>query len=482
MVIEKVLKHFNLRPMLETWFGKDTGLLLDLASYFIINEGDTHRFADYAFCHPLFSEGTKIKPDLTISRFLNHITRDQIIGFLSDWNQNQDHRQRIYITNDAKNENDKATDIDFRRCMGFKDDNWPIFNTAVAFNRTNQVPLFFKQYPNLVSDNNLYGLLANKAKDYGYSHLGFILDKGGLSKESIQYLDEHNYAFLVKVDVYKSFVSQLIEQEKGTFETNYDCYLNNFQIYGKSIEHRIFGDDKKPGYFHLFFSAPLMAERRFKFERAIVKAERSLEQSRGHFLKLNTFLANYFNCEYDAQGILINYRKNKEAYKNHLKFCGYSCLISSEKMTALKAWDLYLGQDSSEKLYRSDKTLLGGRLMSVPSEDFLLAKGFIEFVALIIRSRMYNLLKEEMFSHESMKNFLTVPRAIQELEKIEMVRRAPKDYRLDHGVTKVQKQILHAFEMATEDVAKNSTKLAEILRNPASVETIEHEDEEDDFF
>lgn len=141
LVIEKVLEHFNLRPMLETWFGKDSGLLLDLASYFIINEGDTHRFADYAFCHPLFSEGTKIKANLTISRFLNHITRDQIIGFLSDWNQNQDHRQRIYIINDAKNENDEATDIDFRRCMGFKDDNWPIFNTAMAFNRTNQVPL-----------------------------------------------------------------------------------------------------------------------------------------------------------------------------------------------------------------------------------------------------------------------------------------------------------------------------------------------------
>ena len=40
---------------------------------------------------------------------------------------------------------------------------------------------------------------------------------------------------------------------------------------------------------------------------------------------------------------------------------------------------------------------------------------------------------------------MTVPAALRELEKIEMVRRTDGRYRLDHAVTKKQKTILSAF-------------------------------------
>ncbi len=67
---------------------------------------------------------------------------------------------------------------------------------------------------------------------------------------------------------------------------------------------------------------------------------------------------------------------------------------------------------------------------------------FVEFIALIVRNRIYNLLKETMLRLESRQNFLTVPKAIRELEKIEMVRRNSGLYRLDHAVSKKQKIIL----------------------------------------
>lgn len=44
-------------------------------------------------------------------------------------------------------------------------------------------------------------------------------------------------------------------------------------------------------------------------------------------------------------------------------------------------------------------------------------------------------------------NYLTVPAAIRELEKIEMNRQLDKVYRLDHAVTKIQKVILDAFDI-----------------------------------
>ena len=52
-----------------------------------------------------------------------------------------------------------------------------------------------------------------------------------------------------------------------------------------------------------------------------------------------------------------------------------------------------------------------------------------------------------MFLMDSRPNYMTVPAAICELEKIEMVRLTDNKYRLDHAVTATQKTILKAFGM-----------------------------------
>ena len=90
--------------------------------------------------------------------------------------------------------------------------------------------------------------------------------------------------------------------------------------------------------------------------------------------------------------------------------------------------------------------------MRVQSSESLSAKIFIEFIALIVRNRIYNLLKETLLRMETLQNYMTVPTSIRELEKIEMVRRNNGKYRLDHAVSKKQKAILSAFGMDDEDI------------------------------
>ena len=89
---------------------------------------------------------------------------------------------------------------------------------------------------------------------------------------------------------------------------------------------------------------------------------------------------------------------------------------------------------SSEKLFRGDKSYLGNKSLRVYSDESASAKIFIEFIALIIRSKIYTNLKEEMKSLDKRPNYMTVPAAIKELEKIEMVRHLDNVYRLDHAV------------------------------------------------
>ncbi|MDD6258273.1 MAG: hypothetical protein PUA69_03355 [Erysipelotrichaceae bacterium] len=47
-------------------------------------------------------------------------------------------------------------------------------------------------------------------------------------------------------------------------------------------------------------------------------------------------------------------------------------------------------------------------------------------------------------------NYMTVPAALKELEKIEMIKCSDNEYRLNHAVTAKQKAILSAFGMTVQ--------------------------------
>ena len=110
-------------------------------------------------------------------------------------------------------------------------------------------------------------------------------------------------------------------------------------------------------------------------------------------------------------------RELRDVIDEEIRLGGYFVIITSEKMTAAQALELYKSRDASEKLFRGDKSYLGNKSFRVHTSESIQAKIFIEFVALIIRSRFYTCLKKQM-QKGGKKNYMTVPAAIRELEKI----------------------------------------------------------------
>ena len=113
---------------------------------------------------------------------------------------------------------------------------------------------------------------------------------------------------------------------------------------------------------------------------------------------------------------------------------------------------------------RGDKSYLGDKSLRIYGDSAAESKIFIEFLALIIRNRIYNCLKEEWIKLEKRPNYMTVPAAIKELEKIEMVRLTDNKYRLDHAVTATQKTILKAFGMDADMIKYYATEISKILK------------------
>lgn len=64
---------------------------------------------------------------------------------------------------------------------------------------------------------------------------------------------------------------------------------------------------------------------------------------------------------------------------------------------------------------------------------------------------------------EAKQKYMTVPAAIRELEKIEMVRRNSGVYKLDHAVTKTQKIILSSFGLDEINISKSAEEYGRSL-------------------
>ena len=73
---------------------------------------------------------------------------------------------------------------------------------------------------------------------------------------------------------------------------------------------------------------------------------------------------------------------------------------------------------------------------------------------------MYTCLKNLRDENGKKQNYMTVPAAIRELEKIEMLRQPDGSYRLDHALTKTQKQLLKAFDMTAANVREQAAGIS----------------------
>ncbi len=483
LIVDKVAQEYGLPTMLEKYLGKDSGLLLDLACYSIISEDNAAQYyPDFAFSHPLFSQNMRIYSDSKVSRLLNSITKDHTIGFLDSWNARRDRRQRLYISYDSTNKNCQAGDVDIVEFGKAKDDRGlPVFNLAIAFDKTNQVPLFYEEYPGSINDVSQFSFLVDKVIDYGYRRIGFILDRGYFSKDNIRYMDDNGYSFIIMVKGMKSLVSALVTSKIHTFETSRECSIRTYRVYGTTVKSKLYADDTKDRYVHIYYNPGRQAAEREQLERKIDNWKQFLKRFEGQVLSFGKNITHYFDIYYGKKGNILYAQEKPSVIETELSLCGYFCIVTSEKMSAEEALILYKGRDSSEKLFSGDKTFLGGRSMRVQSQNALSSKIFIEFVALIIRNRIYTLLKEELFRIDTRPNYMTVPQAIRELEKIEMVRRNNGTYRLDHAVTKRQKNILNAFGLDEEYVRFKATEIGRLLAEGKSLmdsDTDKGEDED----
>jgi transposase len=449
VVIRKIMSDYGLPELLGEYFSeKDLGLFLDLAAYGIIAENNAAQYyPDYAYNHPLFTKDMRIYSDSKVSDFFNSITDDQSVGFLNTWNESRDHREKIYISYDSTNKSCQAGDIEMAEFGHAKaDPGLPIFNYAIAYDTHNKEPLFYEKYPGSINDVSQLQFMVDKAHGYGYKKIGFILDRGYFSKGNIEAMDMHGYEFVIMVKGMAAFVEKLIMESKGKFEKKWARNIPEYGVYGTTVKGRLYHTDEKDRYFHIYHDVSKESVEWKALDAKIHQMTKFLNQHTNEAREFGPGFHKYFELYYEDKTFLLASAKI-DVIEHEINLCGYFVIVTSKDMTAKEALRLYKSRDASEKLFRGDKSYLGNKSLRVYSDESASAKIFMEFIALIVRNRIYSCLKDEMNHLDKKPNYMTVPAAIKELEKIEMTRQLDNVYRLDHAITATQKTILKAFGM-----------------------------------
>ena len=467
IIIQKLLDEYKLPELLgEQFEEKDLGLFLDLIAYTITCENNAGQYYPmYAFGYPLFTKGMRIYSDSKVSEFLCGMTGEESIGFLNDWNASCDHREKIYISYDSTNKNSEAGNIEMVEFGEAKVDvGSPIFNYSIAYDTKNAKPLFYETYLGSIADISQLEYMLGKAKGYGYKNIGFILDRGYFSKGNIRKMDEYGYSFVIMIKGMAKLVNRLVLENKGKFEEERRYSIRKHHVYGITVKNRLYLDDEKDRYFHIYHSTGKEHGEKEELEEMLERLGKVIKAQYGTDYQLSDTEKEYFDTFYDSKGILTLVKEKDDVIKQALQLCGYFCIVTSDKMTAAEALDLYYSRDASEKLFRGDKSYLGNKSERTHYNESTEAKIFVEFVALIVRNRIYTKLKEELNRIDENPNYMTVPAALRELEKIEMIRGRDRIYRLDHAVTKTQKTILNAFGMDAAYVKKRAERISEQLK------------------
>ncbi len=469
IVLRRIIAEYHLEKMLGEIIGRDSGLFLDLCAYTIVAENNAGQYyPDYAFNHPLFTSGMRIYGDSKVSDFINSITRDQSIAFQNEWNATHDHREKIYISYDSTNKNCQAGDLDFVEYGHPKENQGEaVVNYSIAYDRNNSVPLFYEAYPGSIVDIAQLQYMLEKANGYGYKRVGFILDRGYFSKENIHYMDKCGYDFVIMMKGMKDVVKELVLEVKGSFEENREHSIRAYKVSGITVKKQLYPSDAKERYFHIYYNERKKSSEHEALESKIDRLKEVLKNQEGKKETFGKGFGHYFDLIYFHEGEsdarFMYGRERYDVINEEIRLCGYFVIITSEKMTAEAALDLYKSRDASEKLFRGDKSYLGNRSFRIQSNESMHAKIFIEFVALILRNRFHTYLKEQIINSGKRQNYMTVPAALRELEKIEMVRQPDKNYRLDHAVTAVQKELLKAFHMSAVNIKEQSIGINEDL-------------------
>ena len=393
----------------------------------------------------------KVYSDATVSRLLNKIGDKDQQTFLDAWNRINSNLKDVYVSYDSTNFSTR-NDYDGLSEFGYAkdDDELPQVNLAYVTAQTNGRPLYYELYPGSIHDSSEVRYMMKAIKGYGYKDIGFIFDRAYYSTGFLNQMSKEGYFFMIMLKDRYTYVQEAIEKYRIRLTEQAKCYIRNHEVSGITERVKI-GSDWY--YLHVFYDDFRASCEKREYLNAVAELEEELEEKQEDSNWTKERLKRYeklFRMKFDMNGLLVSFGRKDKAITEKLNGMGYFALLTSKKMEAAEALDIYRDRDVIEKMFRTLKSGMDFDHAGVQSGESLESKVFLTFIAAIVRNEIFYKTKELRL--EDRKSY-TVPAILKTLDMIEATKSIRTGrYVRRYASTKKQKKILDTFKLKNQTI------------------------------
>jgi len=317
----------------------------------------------------------------------------------------------------------------------------PQVNLCMLYGEKSRLPVFQTNYSGSLSDvTTLECTISEFQAVSGTREIMAVMDKGFFSTQNVNTLIAKNVRFLVSVPFSSKFAKQFVADEREDI----DQISNVIHTSDSPIRgiHRVYywlkSDFKL--HVHIYFNPEKAVKDRNELYGYVAKLKDIAAKDPDN-TKYKKDIAHYLAMQKnnDAEGgVCICVREDVVA--RTLETAGWFVLLSSHIDAPQIAYDVYRLKDVVEKSFWKYKNCLGLDRLRVHTNERVLNKTFVAFVALILSSHIHNVLKTQ-----KLYKIMTFDKLFLTLAKLKSA--SISGHRFLRPLTKQIKDILKAFHV-----------------------------------
>jgi transposase len=309
-------------------------------------------------------------------------------------------------------------------------------NIGMFFSMKSMLPLYYDLYNGSLPDKVCLEYMMTNAKDFGINNICFVFDCGFVTETNFAIMSEIQYPFITSLPTFRSEALKLIDEVKGQMEKS-EYRIKASKIYGTVRTFSLYGQIIRA---HIYYDPAKKATDSDEIYSQIDKLEEELKKFAKAKISKQRY-TNYFKIHEQSHN-LFSYEPDKEKIDEKISRAGYFILLEvGLNLSSEEVLKVYRERDSIEKNFDNLKNALDFKRLKTHLNKTTAGKVFIGFIALIIRTYMCNVLKN---NKETMK--YTFEKILIELNKIYAIK-LNDNSELFLPFTKLQKTILSVMKV-----------------------------------
>jgi len=277
---------------------------------------------------------------------------------------------------------------------GYNRDNekLPQINLAVLYGQRSGLPAYYRRLPGNIADVKTLQSTMDALDFLGKTKLHFILDRGFYSEKNIDVLLEKRYHFAIAIPAGRLWVRNIIDlhYEKIASPEQYRQMGENEALFMVSHLHRWGG---RRCYLHLYYNATRAAEDFDNLTRKLIACKEELEREDLQEAHKEFYERFFIVKRTPRRGLSVTYNDD-EIQKYRKRYAGFFCILTNVKTGSVELLDIYRRKEVVENCFDDLKNGLDMRRLRTHSSTAMDSRLFIQFLALVLISRIRMIAKE----------------------------------------------------------------------------------------